>query len=144
MYINAISHYLPSTIVGNGHYTRLNGLSDDWIFRRSGIRQRTRAADGENTNTKAIDAITPLIGKLPYRIEDVDLIVGATYTPYDTWAPLPMPYRATSAYRGHGRDDHLGVLVLRERRRDRRRVFCHGKGNKGSRHRFGAQSRLHK
>lgn len=88
MYINAISHYLPSTIIGNGHYTRLNGLSDEWIFRRSGIRQRTKAADSENTHTMAIDAITPLVGNLPYRISDVDLIVGATYTPYDTVGTL--------------------------------------------------------
>ncbi|MDD3845660.1 MAG: ketoacyl-ACP synthase III [Syntrophorhabdaceae bacterium] len=88
MYINAISHYLPSTTVGNEHYTELNGLTDEWIFKRSGIRQRTRATDAENAHTMAIDAITPLVGKLPYQIADVDLIVGATYTPYDTVGTL--------------------------------------------------------
>lgn len=88
MYINAISHYLPGTLVGNGYYTKLNGLTDEWIFKRSGIRQRTKAGDDENTNTMAIEAVTPLDGKLPYDITDVDLIVGATYTPYDTVGTL--------------------------------------------------------
>lgn len=106
MYINAISHYLPSTIVDNGHYTRVNGLSDDWIFRRSGIRQRTRAADSENTHTMAVDAITPLIGKLPYQIADVDLIVGATYTPYDTVGTL------AHAVQGHFNIPRAAVVTI--------------------------------
>jgi 3-oxoacyl-[acyl-carrier-protein] synthase-3 len=88
MYINAISHYLPSTIVGNGYYAQLSGLTEEWIFKRSGIRHRTKAASGENTHTMAIDAVNPLVGRLPYRLEDVDLIVGATYTPYDTVGTL--------------------------------------------------------
>lgn len=88
MYINAISHYLPSTLVRNDYYTQLRGLTDEWIFQRSGIRQRTRAGDNENTNTMAIEAITPLLDKLPYDAADVDLIVGATYTPYDTVGTL--------------------------------------------------------
>ncbi|MBP1747477.1 MAG: Beta-ketoacyl-acyl-carrier-protein synthase [Deltaproteobacteria bacterium] len=88
MYINAISHYLPSTLIHNDYYTQLNGLTDEWIFQRSGIRRRTRAADDENTHTMAIEAIIPLLGKLPYDMADVDLIIGATYTPYDTVGTL--------------------------------------------------------
>lgn len=83
MYINAISHYLPAKLVHNDYYTELKGLTDEWIFQRSGIRRRTRAAGDENTNTMAIEAIIPLLDKLPYDLTDVDLIVGATYTPYD-------------------------------------------------------------
>ncbi len=88
MYINAISHYLPFTLIHNDYYTRLKGLTDDWIFQRSGIRRRTRASDEENTHTMAIESILPLISKLPYDITDVDLIIGATYTPYDTVGTL--------------------------------------------------------
>ncbi len=88
MYINAIRHYLPQTIVSNEHYTNLNGLTDDWIFKRSGIRKRTKAGADENTNTMSIDAIKSATGILPYNLSDVDLIVGATYTPYDTVGTL--------------------------------------------------------
>ncbi len=83
MYINAISHYLPSRRIPNQYYTELKGLTDEWIFRRTGIRQRTRAADDENTHTMAIEAMLPIVDRLPYDLKDVDLIVGATYTPFD-------------------------------------------------------------
>ncbi|MEN6617772.1 MAG: ketoacyl-ACP synthase III [Syntrophorhabdus sp.] len=88
MYINAISHYLPKDVIDNFHFTQINGLTDEWIFKRSGIRRRTRASENENTQTMAIDAIKPLISMLPYDVTEVDLIVGATYTPYDTVGTL--------------------------------------------------------
>jgi 3-oxoacyl-[acyl-carrier-protein] synthase-3 len=88
MYINTASHYLPTTTIFNEYYTRLVGLSDDWIFKRSGIRSRLKADPSENTNTMAIEAVKSAIDRLPYSIKDVDLIVGATYTPYDTVGTL--------------------------------------------------------
>ena len=88
MFINAASHYLPTTTVFNEYYTRLVGLSDEWIFKRSGIRSRPKANTDENTNTMAIEAVKSAIGQLPYSIRDVDLVVGATYTPYDTVGTL--------------------------------------------------------
>jgi 3-oxoacyl-[acyl-carrier-protein] synthase-3 len=88
MYINAVSHYLPVARIPNEYYTRLLGVSDEWIFRRSGIRKRSKAALGENTNTLSIEAVKPALERLPYPLEEVDLIVGATYTPYDTIGTL--------------------------------------------------------
>ena len=88
MYINTASHYLPTTTIFNEYYTRLVGLSDDWIFKRSGIRSRLKADPNENTNTMAIEAVRSATDRLPYSIKDVDLIVGATYTPYDTVGTL--------------------------------------------------------
>lgn len=88
MYINAVCHYLPETIVLNEHYTNLNGLTDEWIYKRSGIKQRTKAGQEENTNSMSIDAIKTIEKNLPYSLDDIDLIVGATYTPYDTVGTL--------------------------------------------------------
>jgi 3-oxoacyl-[acyl-carrier-protein] synthase III len=88
MYINVAAHYLPSTTVPNEYYLNLVGLSDEWIYKRSGIRSRTRANTDENTNTMSIEATKSAIDGLPYPVKDVDLIVGATYTPYDTVGTL--------------------------------------------------------
>lgn len=89
MYINAVCHYLPETIILNDHYTNLNELlTDEWIFKRSGIKQRTKAGHNENTNSMSIEAIKDAVSRLPYPISDIDLIVGATYTPYDTVGTL--------------------------------------------------------
>lgn len=82
------AHYLPKNIIPNSYYTELTGLSDEWIYKRSGIKYRTKADTHENTNTMSIEAIKTVVDGLPYTLEDVDLIVGATYTPYDTVATL--------------------------------------------------------
>jgi 3-oxoacyl-[acyl-carrier-protein] synthase III len=88
MYINAASHYLPETSVSNEYYAQLIGLTEDWIFKRSGIRNRTKAGAKENTNSMSIEAVRCVAERLPYSLKDVDLIVGATYTPYDTVGTL--------------------------------------------------------
>jgi 3-oxoacyl-[acyl-carrier-protein] synthase III len=86
MFIHAVSHYLPEQVVGNDHFTRLNGLSDEWITTRTGISERRKAAPGENTNSMAIAVVNALTAKTD--LSAVDLIVGATYTPHDTIVTL--------------------------------------------------------
>ena len=84
MFIDSIGHYLPQTLVPNDYFLNVNGLTDEWIYTRTGIKTRTKASEEENTNTMAINAVKVAIEDLPYSLQDVDLIVGASYTPYDT------------------------------------------------------------
>lgn len=88
MFINTISHYVPEQRVPNEYFKNLNGLDDEWIFDRTGIRTRSKAAKGETTNTMAIEAVRRALKDLPFDIKEVDLIVGASYTPYDTVATI--------------------------------------------------------
>ncbi len=84
MYINKISHYLPEQIVPNSYFKDKNGLSDEWITKRTGIKERRVASRKENANTMAVDAVKEAVMGLSYPVSEVDLIVGATYSPYDT------------------------------------------------------------
>ncbi|TGE19699.1 3-oxoacyl-ACP synthase III family protein [Hymenobacter elongatus] len=85
MYIHQVAAYLPAHVITNEHFTRLNGLSHEWIIERTGIRERRKAATGENTNTMAIEAAQRVLAAAPLCPTDtIDLIVGATYTPHDT------------------------------------------------------------
>lgn len=86
MFIHAVSHYLPEQVVGNDHFTKLNGLSDEWITTRTGISERRKAAPGENTNSMGVEVVNHLMAKAD--LSTVDLIVGATYTPHDTIVTL--------------------------------------------------------
>ena len=86
MFIHAVSHYLPEQVVGNDHFTQLNGLSDEWITTRTGISERRKAAPDENTSTMSVDVVNRLMAKTD--LSTVDLIVGATYTPHDTIVTL--------------------------------------------------------
>ena len=88
MFINAISHYVPEHRVPNEYFKNVNGLDDEWIFERTGIRTRSKAGNGENTNTMAIEAVRRALPDLPYDIKDIDLIVAASYSPYDTVATI--------------------------------------------------------
>ena len=84
MFINLISEYLPDTIIPNDYFFDNCGITDAEIIAKSGIRYRRHTRSDENTNTMAIEAVKNAEGRLPYRIGEVDLIIGATYTPFDT------------------------------------------------------------
>lgn len=84
MYINAIGHYLPKEIIPNDYFLKMNGLDDAWITKRTGIKTRVRTSEGENTNTMAASAVGVMKENYNCDLSDVDLIVGATYSPYDT------------------------------------------------------------
>lgn len=86
LYINKITHYLPRQVVPNSYFKEVNGLDDDWIYSRTGIKNRSKAGENENTNTMGIKAVQQAVKDLPYPIEEVDLIIAATYSPYDTVA----------------------------------------------------------
>ncbi len=84
MYLNQVAHYIPTECVPNSYFAEVNGLTDDWIVARTGIKERSKAKVEENTNTMAIEVVK----KLNADLSDVDLIVGASYTPYDTVATI--------------------------------------------------------
>lgn len=88
MYINATGHYVPEERVPNEKFLELNGLTSEWILQRTGIRTRSKAGEGEGHNTMGLAAIRAAIEHLPYDVTDVDLIVSASYSPYDTVATL--------------------------------------------------------
>ena len=48
--------YLPERILENSELAKIVDTSDDWIIKRTGIRQRHVAADGEFTSDLAIRA----------------------------------------------------------------------------------------
>jgi 3-oxoacyl-[acyl-carrier-protein] synthase III len=88
MYLNLVAHYLPSIEISNDYFLDKNGLTDEWIFTRTGIKKRQKAEPHENANTMAIDAVKNLLEKDKKALDGVDLIVGGTYTPFDTVGTL--------------------------------------------------------
>ena len=81
-----MGHYVPSARVTNDYFERINGLTSEWIVQRTGIVSRAKAAADENSDSMAIAAIDDALTRLPYDIKDVNLIVAACYSIYDTVA----------------------------------------------------------
>ena len=88
MYINTTGYYIPNGRVYNDHFLNVNGLTSDWILKRTGISSRSKAAENEWHNSMGLNAIADAVAKLSYDIKEVDLIVSASYSPYDTVATL--------------------------------------------------------
>lgn len=88
MYINSIGSYVPEGRVENEYFKDVNGLTSDWIVQRTGILSRSKAAEGENVDTMGMAAIEAALPGLPYDVSDVDLIVAAFYSAYDTVATV--------------------------------------------------------
>ncbi len=88
MFVNSTGFYIPEGRVDNDYFLNVNGLTSDWILKRTGIQTRSKAAENEGHNSMGLAAIEDAIKTLPYDIKDIDLIVSASYSPYDTVATL--------------------------------------------------------
>ena len=88
MIINALTEYLPNEVVTNEVFYEKAGITHHDILLKCGISQRRHCRNGENTNTMAKAAVEKALDILPFPIQEVDLIIGATYTPFDTIATL--------------------------------------------------------
>ena len=84
MYLVEIAKYLPSRVVDNDYFSARNGKDVEWMVRRTGMHERRRAGEGENTHVMAVKAVSALQEKYGTLPPDIDLIVGCTYTPWDT------------------------------------------------------------
>jgi 3-oxoacyl-[acyl-carrier-protein] synthase-3 len=73
--------YLPEKIVTNRDLEATIDTSDEWIFSRTGIRQRHLAADSENTSDLALAASRRAIAAAGIEPRQIGLIVVATTTP---------------------------------------------------------------
>jgi 3-oxoacyl-[acyl-carrier-protein] synthase III len=77
--------YLPERIVTNKELAEKVDTSDEWIVKRTGIRQRHIAAEGELTSHLAFNAAQAALTRAGVEASDIDLIIVATSTPDNTF-----------------------------------------------------------
>ena len=73
--------YLPAKVLANRDLESLVDTTDEWIFTRTGIRQRHVAADEEKTSDLALHASRKALDAAGITPADLDLIIVATTTP---------------------------------------------------------------
>ena len=78
--ITGTGSYLPEKVLTNKELEGFLDTSEEWIFSRSGIRQRHIAAEGEFTSDLAEAASREALKSAGRQMSDVDLIVVATTT----------------------------------------------------------------
>src|SRR5271170_7199514 len=74
-------HYAPGPPVTNAQLCRVMDTSDEWIFQRSGIRQRHYAPEGIGASDLGVEAAKRAIEAAGISPGEIDYIVFATMTP---------------------------------------------------------------
>jgi len=83
--------YVPEKVLTNEELSKLVDTTDEWIFSRTGIRERRIAAEGEFTSHMATKAAKRALEQANLAPEDIELIIVATITP-DTFTPATACY----------------------------------------------------
>jgi len=73
--------YLPDKVLSNDEIAKTVETSDEWIYSRTGIRERRIAGKQETTATMAFEAAARALSVADIRPSQIDLIIVATSTP---------------------------------------------------------------
>jgi 3-oxoacyl-[acyl-carrier-protein] synthase-3 len=79
--VRGVGSYLPAKTLTNDDLARMVDTSDEWIFQRTGIRERHIAAPGETTSMLGEKAARAALENAGLAPEDIDLIIVGTSTP---------------------------------------------------------------
>ena len=78
-------HYLPKKILKNDDFKEFIDTSDEWIFTRTGIKQRHIASEKQYTSDLAVQAAKIAIKNANIDKNEIDCIIIATTTPDETF-----------------------------------------------------------
>ncbi len=81
MVIKGLGKYIPEKIYDNAYFESIVDTNDEWITRRTGIKERHISEDNEYTTDLAANAAKAAIENAGITAEDIDLILLATVTP---------------------------------------------------------------
>ncbi|MEI8321426.1 MAG: beta-ketoacyl-ACP synthase III [Alphaproteobacteria bacterium] len=76
--IRGTGSYLPKKVLTNKDLEKMMDTTDDWIFQRTGIRQRHVAAADEQTSHLATYACQAALDQAGLKAQDLDFIICAT------------------------------------------------------------------
>lgn len=79
--IKSIASYLPEKILLNKDFESFLDTSDEWIARRTGIKQRYIAKDDEFASDLAYKAGLKAISRANLQLNDIDMLIVATLSP---------------------------------------------------------------
>jgi 3-oxoacyl-[acyl-carrier-protein] synthase-3 len=79
--ITGLGTHVPDRVMTNDELAQIVETSDEWIFERTGIRERRIAADDEALTDIALPAAIAALADAEVAAADIDLLICATVTP---------------------------------------------------------------
>jgi len=92
--IKGCGGYLPEKVLTNDDLAKIVDTNDEWIYGRTGIRERHIAAEGELTSDLGIKAALQALDRAQLDPTDIDLIILATSTPDYTFPATAVTIQA--------------------------------------------------
>lgn len=78
--ITQVAHSVPKKVVSNDDLSKIMDTNDEWIYSRTGIKNR-HISTGENTSDLAANVAQKLLTKASISADSIDFIIVATITP---------------------------------------------------------------
>jgi len=79
--LRSIGAYVPEKILSNEDLSKMVDTSDEWITKRTGIKERHIAAKDETTSDMGVNAALKAIDRSGIDKNEIDMVVCATISP---------------------------------------------------------------
>ena len=92
--IAGVGYCVPDTVITNDDLTKLYDTSDEWIFTRTGIKERRIVSGNENAVDLGLKAAQNALGKSNIKVEDIDCVIAASSAPPQLYPSLACQIQA--------------------------------------------------
>ena len=79
--IAGVGYSVPSTVITNEDLTKLYDTSDEWIYTRTGIKERRLVSGNESALDLGIEAAKKALDKSGLQPEEIDMVIVASSAP---------------------------------------------------------------
>ena len=86
--IAGVGYSLPETVITNDDLTKLYETSDEWIYTRTGIKERRVVSGEQNAIDLGLEAAQNALAKAKMKPEEIDLILAASSAPPDLYPAI--------------------------------------------------------
>lgn len=86
--IAGVGYCIPETVVTNDDLTKLYETSDEWIYTRTGIKERRVVSGEENAVDLGFTAAERAIAKAKISPNDIDMIIAASSAPTELYPAM--------------------------------------------------------
>jgi len=86
--IAGVGYSVPKTVITNDDLTKLYDTSDEWIFTRTGIKERRIVSGEENARDLGFEAAKNALDKAGIKAEELDMIIAASSAPADLYPAM--------------------------------------------------------
>ena len=86
--IAGVGYSVPKTVITNDDLKKLYETSDEWIYTRTGIKERRVVSGDETAIDLGLDAAKKALDKSGLKPEDIDCIIGAASAPPQLYPTL--------------------------------------------------------